>query len=162
MYTSVMVRVREMGAEDVEAGIALVLAVFREFVRPDLGAEGWTKLLEYIDVGAARTRNEVDHRTFVAEAEDEIVGLIETRMAKHISLLVVDPRYFGRGVARKLFERALQYCRSENPELESLTVHSSRYAIAFYERLGFEAIGEETSVDGIVFTPMAFTVNATS
>ncbi|MCY3843732.1 MAG: GNAT family N-acetyltransferase, partial [Acidobacteria bacterium] len=45
--------------------------------------------------------------------------------------------------------------RAAAPDVERVTVNSSRYGVAAYERLGFRQTGPERSVNGIVFIPMA-------
>jgi predicted GNAT family N-acyltransferase len=153
-----MVVIRPIGPDETAAAVALVREVFEEFVRPDLNDEGWAQLLEYVDEDAVRNRAENDHVIFVADLEGVIAGLIEVRMGKHISLLVVERSHFGKGIARRLIEKGIEYCRKTNAELEAVTVHSSRYAIDVYRRFGFEPVGEEMVVDGIRFTPMSVRV----
>ncbi len=153
-----MHKIRTARFDEFERAIAIVLDVFDEFVRPDLGEGGWDKLLEYIDADGARARADADHMMFVAEQGGEIVGVLEVRQHNHVSLLVVDRRFFGRGVARDLLTRGVAHCLEGNPDLERITVHSSRYAVDVYKRLGFEPVGEELEIDGIRFTPLAMKI----
>jgi len=90
---------------------------------------------------------------------DEIVGVISIRESSHISLLFVKKEYQRRGIARRLFELALEKCCTVKPNLQIITVNSSLYAVGIYEKMGFEATDSEQEKDGIIFTPMKLTVN---
>lgn len=150
-----MFEIRPARPEEIDAAIEIVREVFEEFVRPDLGAGGWDQLLKYVNGDAARDRLASDHLMFVAEQDGGIIGVLEVRQASHISLLVVAPDWFGKGVARELMRKGVETCLGANPALDRITVHASRYAVEVYRRLGFEAIGGELEMDGIRFTPMA-------
>lgn len=80
---------------------------------------------------------------FVAEEDGVVVGFGELGPAAgEIQGLYVSPDVKGRGVGWKLLctleERARAY------GLESLRLTSSLNAVSFYERAGFEAVGELT------------------
>jgi ribosomal protein S18 acetylase RimI-like enzyme len=66
-----------------------------------------------------------------------IVGVIEVRQFRHISLLFVDDRFQRQGIARALVRHAVARCLSRRPDLRQITVRSSPYAVPIYERLGF-------------------------
>ena len=83
-----------------------------------------------------------------------MVGVLEIRRGRHVSLLAVSREYLGQGVARALFQRCLAICADQDPRPECLTVHASRFALGVYRRFGFVEQGEEMVVDGIRFTPM--------
>lgn len=152
-----MIELRELRPAELSAAIEKVVEVFSEFVRPDLTEGGWTKLLEYLDTGAAIARAG-DHVTIGAFDGGALVGVLEIRRTTHISLLVVDKRNFGRGVARRLLTEACERCHQADASIEQLTVNASRYAIEAYRRLGFLETAEEMVVDGIRFTPMALSL----
>ena len=132
----------------------LVLQVFAEDVAPDCDAQGVEAFARYVDPGALQQRSEHGYIVMVASVQDYIVGAIELREHEHISLLFVDPRYRGRGIARELLARALDLTRSRGHRVAKLTVNSSLYAVPFYESLGFCAKGPAQSRSGIRYTPM--------
>ena len=76
----------------------------------------------------------------------------------HISMLFVDRAFQGHGIARALINRALAICRREKPELASVTVNSSPYAVPIYERVGFHVTAPEQVVHGIRFTAMVLDI----
>ena len=144
-----------MRADDAQMASELVKRVFEGFVRPDLEPGGWEALCIYLDAAAFAQRLDLDHVVLLAETNGVLAGLSEIRHLQHVSLLVVDHRFFGKGIGRQLLAASIEECRKRNSELERVTVHASRYAIGFYERRGFTAMSEELVKDGVRFTPMA-------
>ncbi len=86
----------------------------------------------------------------VSEIEGKLAGMIEVKDNSHISMLYVDKSYHRRGVAKDLMREAI-----ESIELSSeITVNSSRYAVPFYESLGFIQFENEKTIHGVIHIPM--------
>lgn len=150
------VRYRAMRPDEAASVSALILASFDEFIGPDYeGEEGITEFRRFAAPEALAARAAGDHLVRVATVDDALAGMIEMREHNHVALLFVDKGYQRRGIARGLLEAALADARAAVPDLERVTVNSSRYGVAAYERLGFRQTGPERSVNGIVFIPMA-------
>ena len=133
---------------DRTAALSLALDVFMAFVAPDYAPEGVETFRAFVSGGDAADALAV----YGAYADGVLAGMIATRNGgAHISLFFVDPRFQRRGVGRALFERAAANCAED-----TLTVHSSPYAKAVYERLGFTAICGEQLSDGIRYYPMKY------
>jgi len=143
--------------EENDAG-ALVRGVFRTFVAPQYSREGVDEFLRYVEPEAMATRAEANHFVLVAEVDGKIMGAIEVRNCSHISLLFVEGQFQRQGVARELLRRALEICADNQPEVREFTVNSSPNAIGAYERLGFQSLGPEQTVNGIRFVPMSLEV----
>ena len=150
--------VRELQAGEEGAVSTLVMRSFTAFVANEYAPEGVQEFARYARGEAILKRAAADHLTFVAVAEGEIVGMIEFRRNKHLSMLFVDELSHGRGVACGLFEAGLERVLLENPGLITLTVNSSRYGVPAYESLGFRVTGPEQTVNGISFVPMALDI----
>ena len=73
--------------------------------------------------------------------------------ASHMSLMFVDKRHHRRGIAGEMFRFVLEGLK-EDESVTQITVNSSPYAVAVYERLGFVKTGEQQEEDGILFVPM--------
>ena len=84
--------------------------------------------------------------------------MIEMREMKHVSMLFVDKAFHMKGIGKELFQAALERIKSEDRSPEMLTVNSSRFAIPFYESLGFVRSGEEKVIHGVIHIPMALTL----
>ena len=149
------VHYRVMEPDEVAGVSALILAAFDEFVGPEYTPQGVEEFQKYVQPDALAERTAQDHFVLVAARGGELVGMIEMRQNNHVALLFVDKRAQGHGIARGLLDHALAAARSKMPELERVTVNSSRYGVPAYEKLGFRQTGHERAVNGIVFIPMA-------
>jgi predicted GNAT family N-acyltransferase len=78
--------------------------------------------------------------------------MIEIVRGDHISLLFVDRRC--EGIGKTLVAMAVDECLRIKPELKSITVNSSPFAVPAYEKMGFRAVGPFREVNGIIFIPM--------
>jgi GNAT superfamily N-acetyltransferase len=136
----------------------LVISVFGEFIGYRYPPEGVREFFQYAEPSLLRERFLSHHFTLVATQNGRIAGMIEVRDESHICLFFVDKRLHGHGVGRGLFERALERCRQNRPDRAYVDVNSSPNAVEIYERLGFNATGPETTINGITFVPMALTL----
>ncbi len=152
---SAELRYRAMRPGEAGAVSALILASFDEFIGPDHTADGIAEFRKFAAPEAIAARAADDHLVRVATADGVLAGMIEVREHNHVALLFVDKAYQGQGVARGLLRTALADARAADPDVERVTVNSSRYGVAAYEKLGFRQTGPERAVNGIVFIPMA-------
>ena len=153
---SATVRYRAMRPGEAAAVSALILASFDEFIGPDYeGEEGIAEFRRFASPEALEGRAAGDHLVRVATVDGTLAGMIEIRDRNHVALLFVDKAHQRRGIARGLLDTALADARAADPDVERVTVNSSRYGVAAYEKLGFRQTGPERAVNGIVFIPMA-------
>src|SRR6266511_2859937 len=99
----------------------LVWRVFEDFEAPGYKQEGINEFKNFILPENIKFRCEAG-QFFVICCKDinEIVGVISLRSIKHISLLFVKKEYQRRGIARKLFEIALEKCYKTDPKLQAI------------------------------------------
>jgi len=140
--------------EEVEV-VNLVARSFNEFIAPDFPDEGIEEFFNYANPRALIKRSEGNHFVLVAEAEGAIASMIEIREMRHVSMLFVDKAYHRRGIAKELFSAALDRIKSESRPPKKVTVHSSRFALPFYESLGFVRTEAEKIIHGVIHIPMA-------
>ena len=133
----------------------LITRVFDEYIAADLSPEGVGEFLKFVKPESLWQWSEADAFVLVAPTEGQIVGMIEVRDDKHISLFFVNQGHLGRGIGRELWRRALARCRQHEPDLAKISVNSSPYAVPIYEKLGFRQEGPEQIVNGVRFVPMA-------
>lgn len=137
----------------------LVIRVFNEFIAHQYSHEGVREFLKYVQPELLLRRSQKNHFVLLATIQDKIVGMIEIRNNRHVSLLFVDRRFQQRGIGRELLQRSLNICKLEislkrGPELQEVSVNSSPNSIQIYERIGFRRIGSEQVKNGIRFTQM--------
>ena len=82
-----------------------------------------------------------------------IVGIVGIKDNKHLYQLFVDEDYQRQGIARKLWQFAMQKCLDSGNSGE-FTVNSLLYAKAIYEKLGFVAQSGPVERKGVVEIPM--------
>lgn len=148
---------RSLGVGEEAAACALIWRAFDRHVAADYSSQGTETFRQYANPQAMAERR-ANHESWVAslgpDPGDELVGVIELREYRHLSQLFVDPDWHRQGIASTLFQRALVACREHNPELASMTVASSPYAVPVYLRLGFVADGDEQINQGLRYQPM--------
>ncbi len=138
----------------------LVIRVFNEFIAHQYSQQGVREFLKYAQPELFLRRSQKNHFVLLATVQGKIVGMIEIRTNRHVSLLFVDKRFQQRGIARELLQRSLKICKLEialkrSPELQEVSVNASPNAIQIYERMGFHQKGPEQVKNGIRFTQMA-------
>jgi GNAT superfamily N-acetyltransferase len=132
----------------------LIYRSFDHSVAPSCTKKGQRNFRKYADPEETARRAHSGHFILLALSGDDIVGMIEMRNWRHVSLLFVDPEFQGKGIGGKLLEKAVETCRLTDPALGSVTVNSSPNALRAYERMGFAAIGREQDINGVRSVPM--------
>lgn len=87
-----------------------------------------------------------EHHVFVVDEGGSIGGfyvLKRSPPACELDLMFVDPDRHGRGYGRVLFEHAVGEARALG--CTEMLIESDPYAVAFYQALGAEQIGESRS-----------------
>ena len=156
------IRCRLMTSDDVETASKVVLTSFEEYIAPEYTPVGVEAFRKYAAAEALRERAGEGHFVIVATITNSVVGMIEFRHSDHVALLFVDKAFHRQGVARVLLEHGLTEARKREPNVERVTVNSTRFGVRAYEKLGFLRTGPERSVNGIVFIPMAMRLNTAS
>jgi GNAT superfamily N-acetyltransferase len=153
-------QIRPIEPDDIPQAARLIASVFQESVAPLYNPDGIREFMSYATAEAFSRRLRGDHIGFVAlEESSHMVGVIEVRGHRHISLLFVESAFQRKGIGRRLVSRAIEACRGANPGLSTLTVHASPNSVQAYERLGFVRVEPEQERNGIKFVPMALTVS---
>ena len=142
---------------DAPAISALVTRLTRSHVLPDQPPGAADKLLAWMAPEAIAARIAAGHRHHVALVGALVAGVIGTRDGSHVHLLFVDVPFQRHGIARALWQAALAACRAA-ARPGHITVNASAFAVPVYLRLGFVALGPPEQRDGLVATPMAFTL----
>lgn len=149
--------IREVDSTDLAEAIALVNRVFSEFVAPEYGQQGRETFENYLkvkDQELARDMESGHKKMWACYRDGQIVGVISIREPAHISLLFVHKQHQHQGIAKQLFQVALEDTLQRRPDTDKITVNSSPYAVDAYAHLGFIQTGDQQEADGIIFTPM--------
>jgi GNAT superfamily N-acetyltransferase len=137
----------------------LIKRVYDEFVSIDYSNEGNKFFYDWIEPSRIAERQKSQINLLVALVDSKIIGMIETRDNKYISLLFVDKDYQGHGIAKKLFHESLKTCITRDAALEKFYVHASPFSIPIYKKLGFIETDNMQEENGIKYLPMEMKIN---
>ena len=132
----------------------LALNAFKEFIAYECTDEGISEIQGFFSPEAIKSRSQKNYFVIVSEHMGKIVGMLEMRDYKHLSMLFVDKKFHRNGIARQLLIKAIELAQSKNPRLSEITVNSSRYAEPIYHRIGFIRTQRIQIEKGIKFIPM--------
>jgi GNAT superfamily N-acetyltransferase len=158
-------RLRAAAPEDAGAISALVTSLARELVVGEYTAAGREAMLASMTPAAiARLFTPVEGapRFVLLVAEDpagRLIGVAVTRDDAHLYHLFVARDWHGRGVGRRLWERARAGCVAR-AGTRRFTVCSSSFAREVYLRFGFRPTGPAEERGGVISHPMALELEA--
>lgn len=140
--------------EDAGAIGVLVRRVARRWVVPDQPREAGLAMLRRFGARGIRKRMKEGQRFHLAYLDGVLAGVAAMRDDAHLVQLFVGTRYQRRGIARRLWRRAMADA-VRRAGTRRFTLNASRCALPFYLRLGFMPTGPEgRSPMGVVSTPM--------
>ena len=145
----------KIGPDKLHEALELVWQVFEKYEVPDYEEMGVQTFRHFIDYhNMVEKINQGEMRFWGCYLRNYLVGVIALREGQHISLLFVRDKFHHLGIAGNLVRMAVSQVEMEEPEIRAVTVNSSPYAVGFYEKMGFRALGPEQKADGIRFTSM--------
>ena len=100
------VLIRSMDPQDVTAVADLIGRSFHGSLASSWPAAAIQDFERYIDVSSLKRRIESHHQHWVAEKDGIIVGILELRHGRQITLFFVDKRFRSAGVGRRLLHVA--------------------------------------------------------
>ena len=138
---------------DAEA-IADLIASFQSELTDDPSGIGAEEFFASVSVQAEREYLTSErYRYLLAYSDSQLAGFIAIRDGSHLFHLFVERSYQRQGIARRLWERALEeLCAPGNDG--GFTVNSSLSAVPVYQAFGFVPAGSIKSMRGISFLPM--------
>lgn len=146
--------VREACAEDWKPAMNMVWKTFLKFEGRDYTPVGIRSFWDFItDKELYQSFLEGTYRAWVAVDGKKIIGFASLRNINHLSLLFVDEKYHRQGVGKALIQCLCTYLQQE-AGLDHMSVKAAPYALGFYEKLDFRALGPEEHYCGIRVTAM--------
>jgi GNAT superfamily N-acetyltransferase len=136
----------------------LIKKVYNEFVAPDYPDEGNRFFYKWIKPSKIAERQRYQINLWVAFIDSKLVGMIEIRDNKFISLLFVDKEHQGQGIAKKLFDKSLKEIIRRDPKLDKFYVHASPFSIPVYKKMGFTETNIMQEENAIKYLPMEMTI----
>jgi len=147
--------IRDATLEDAPALSELVHASFRTYVASDWEPIAQESLLTDTSAEKLAARIAESVVVLVHEEAGSILGVILLPRPTLVQLCFVAPGHIGRGIGRSLWEAARARIEERSPEVKTVELNSSPYALAAYKALGFYPISEQFLRGGTVATRMA-------
>jgi len=135
----------------------LISGLSDRFITDAFSPTGREHLLSTMTPQAIEKFIQTGYRYHIAEMNGSLVGVVAVRDNKHLYHLFVAEEYQRQGIAKKLWQLAMEECLA-NGNTEEFTVNSSEYAQDVYKRLGFVARPGPRVKEGVVFFPMSLQV----
>ena len=133
----------------------LIVRVFHKYVAPVYSKDGIDKFLGMLSPdGLNGMSSGQSSFVILAKEKSKIIGMLSVINESHIALIFVDPEHQGNGIGNHLIDEAIRKCLNRNPDLSEVTVSSSPNSKSFYEKAGFEVLGDEINEEGMRYTPM--------
>ena len=155
-----LLRMRLAQPEDARAIGLLSRRVVRRWVLPDQPRKAGQELLMRLTARAIRQKIVEGQRFHLAFLGDVLVGVATMRDDHHLVHFFVSTRYQGRGIARRLWQRAWQDAVRRAGTCR-FTLNATRCAVPVYLHLGFRVDrSERPSPNGVLSTPMSLQVPA--
>lgn len=147
--------IRRAKESDANAISELIISVSQQFVLKDYSEEGQRNYLRSVDPVSILNYLRGDFDYYVAEEENEIIGVMAIRDLSHLYHLFVAGAHHGKGIARALWDHVLSACLAAGNS-GVFTVNSSAFAVPAYLKMGFVIMGELIEKSGVISTPMQF------
>lgn len=155
-----MVEVRQIRGAEFEPAMKIVWNTFLEFEGKIYTQEGIKSFYDFIsDPLLERMFLLGEYLIFGAFLDDKMVGVAGVRNQSHLSLLFVEKEYHKMGVGSALVFSAFRYSMEKYKEYR-FSVNSSPYAVEFYHKLGFQDTAGQLVKDGVIYTPMCYTITS--
>ena len=151
--------IREAILDDSENISNLVYGLSAKYIAHEFTLDGAETLLNSMKSDAIEKYIQSGYRYHVAEIDGRVVGVVGVRDNSHLYHLFVAEAYQHQGIARKLWQVALEACLCKgNPG--KFTVNSSKYALPVYQKLGFVTQSEPEEKNGVVSIPMKLAISS--
>ena len=146
---------REATAADAPAISDLVQSGFVQHIAPDWESSAQQSFLE--DTGADQIASLISVASvcLVCEQEGRLVGVIFMPRPTLVQLFFVAPGHMRQGIGRALWSAVRSRLERHHPEVKTVELNSSPYAVAAYKALGFFPISKPFRRKGSVATRMA-------
>jgi predicted acetyltransferase len=129
----------------------LISSVFHEFIGFEYTEEGNKIFNDFISPENILERYKNGNTILTFQQDGSIIGIIEVRDNKHISLFFVGKKHHNNGIGRALLNEIVSLSKGKT---DILTVNASPFSEKIYSKIGFERSGEKTEKNGIIFIPM--------
>ncbi len=142
-------RIRLAAPTDAKAISQLMIPVVKKYVCNEYSKQGEQIIVSSMSAENILTNINSEYRYTLAEINKKLVGVLGIKTENHIFHCFVDEKYHRQNIGQQLWHHWLNDANASR-----VTVNSSKYAIKFYQSLGFIAVDEQFEKKGVVYHPM--------
>jgi GNAT superfamily N-acetyltransferase len=148
-----MIKFRKTIALDAEKISELIYSLMHLFLAEPSGkgAENFLQMSTPVGLAAFMAQPNVNY--LLGEEDGIFCGVVAVRNNSHLQHLYVAPPFQSRGVGKYLWETARDQALAAG-NAGKFTVNASLNAVPFYQRMGFEVVGDVSLTGGLRFQPM--------
>ncbi len=148
-------QLRHATAADAAAISSLVCAGFNQHIAQDWEPQAQRHFVEENQADKLRSKIADASLCLVCEAGTQLLGVIFLPRPTLVQLFFVAPGHLRNGIGRKLWSAARVELEQHHPDVRTVELNSSPYAVAVYRALGFFPISKPYRRKGAVATRMA-------
>ncbi|MBU0757843.1 MAG: GNAT family N-acetyltransferase [Nanoarchaeota archaeon] len=127
-------------------------SVFDEFVAKDFTKNGQT-MFRNEQTPEKQNQRAKTRDVYVAEIDNQIVGMVEATFPDHINRIFIDKKYHGKNFGKKLMSKIENIYKKKGSI--KIKVYASDFAVKFYQRIGYKKTrGLVKRKFGFVYQPM--------
>lgn len=153
-----MVEIRQIQRTEFDRAMEIAWKTFLEFEGDIYTQEGINSFYNFIkDPLLEKMFLLGEYLIFGAFLNGQMIGIAGVRNKTHLSLLFVEKEYHKMGVGSALVYSAFQFSFEQYKEYH-FSVNASPYALEFYHKLGFQDTAAQEMKDGVIYTPMCYTI----
>jgi len=148
-------QVRHATAADASAISSLVCAGFDQHIAQDWDPQAQRHFFEENHADKLRSKIADASLCLVCEHDTQVLGVIFLPRPTLVQLFFVAPGHLRKGIGRKLWSAVRAELEQHHPDVRTVELNSSPYAVAVYKALGFFPISKPYRRKGAVATRMA-------
>ena len=146
---------RHASPADAPAISELVSASFIKHIAPDWELPAQRHFLEETQPDKLEPKIADASVCFVCEHDAQLLGVIFLPRPSLVQLFFVAEGHLGQGIGRRLWIAVREHLEKNHPDVKTVELNSSPYAVAAYRALGFFPISKAFRRQGAVATRMA-------
>ncbi len=146
---------RQANADDALTISQLVQAGFAAHIAPDWELSAQHEFIAETQADKLASRLSEAALCLVCEHDAQVVGVILLPRPTLVQLFFVAPSQLRKGIGRALWNATRTHLEESHPEVKTVELNSSPYAVAAYKALGFFPISKPFRRKGAIATRMA-------
>lgn len=149
------VSIRDVDSNEAAAASAMVQESFLKLATRGWEIEAQQRFLAESDPEALRRKISASTCAIGAFNEDQISGFLLMPIPTRLGMLFVHPGRLRKGIATTLWEAARTRIESTFPEVRTVELNATPYAVDFYRAVGFVPISAQFTRGGACAIRMA-------